>query len=158
MAFKSFLKAVGQDFKKGLDYALKLEPAVEVGLSIADPPVAALLHLTTATILSVEQKFAAMGSQSGSGAQKSAQVIQILEPTIKSILAPYGVTVDTEYIQKYIDSIVAVLNLLPAIPAPAATATVAKVAVAQIPAPAQSAGLSPAPPQAGPDPVLNSAG
>ena len=150
MSFKSFLKAVGQDFKKGLDYALKLEPAVEVGLQIADPPVAALLHLTTATILSVEQKFAAMGAQSGSGAQKSAQVIQILEPTIKSILAPYGVTVDTEYIQKYIDSIVAVLNLLPAIQPPVPTTAVAKPATPPI--------TIPAPPQAGPDPVLSNAG
>src|ERR1041385_1009604 len=55
MSFKSFLTAVGQDFKKGLDYTLRLEPAIEAGLQIADPPVAALLHVTTATILSVEQ-------------------------------------------------------------------------------------------------------
>lgn len=128
MSFKSFLTAVGQDFKKGLDYTLRLEPAVEAGLQIADPPVAALLHVTTATILSVEQKFTAMGAQSGTGPQKAAQSIQILEPLVKSILTPYGITVDTEYIQKYIDSFVAILNLLPAISTTAAP-VVAKVAI-----------------------------
>jgi hypothetical protein len=120
MSFKSFLTAVGQDFKKGLDFALKLDPAAEVALAIADPPIAALLHVTAATIMSTEQKFAAMGAQTGTGAQKAAQSIQILEPVVKSILAPYGVSVDTEYMQKYIDSFVALLNILPAFTTPAA--------------------------------------
>ena len=87
--FVSFLSAVGKDFKKGLDYALKLEPAVEAGLAIADPPIAALLHVTTATIMATEQKFAAMGQQSGTGPQKSAAAIQILEPVVVSILGQY---------------------------------------------------------------------
>jgi uncharacterized membrane protein len=134
MSFKSFLTAVGQDFKKGLDFALKLEPAAEVALTIADPPVAALLHVTTATIMATEQKFAAMGSQSGTGAQKAAQSIQILEPVVKSILAPYGVTVDTEYMQKYINSFVALLNLLPAFTTPA-TAVASSAAVLKTVAP-----------------------
>lgn len=114
MSLKSFLSAVGADFKKGLDFALKLEPAVEAGLAIADPPIAALLHVTTATIMNVEQKFAAMGTQSGTGAQKLAQAIQILEPTVVSTFAQYGETLNTSGVQNYINAVVALLNTLPA--------------------------------------------
>lgn len=140
MSFKSFLTAVGQDFKKGLDFALKLEPAAEVALQIIDPPIAALLHVTAATIMSTEQKFAAMGSQSGTGPQKAAQSIQILESVVKSILSPYGVTVDTAYMQKYIDSFVALLNILPAITTPAAAVASSAAALkAVVPARASDA-------------------
>lgn len=120
MSIKSFLSAVGADFKKGLDFALKLEPAAETALDVIDPPIAALLHVTTATVMNVEQKFTAMGSQAGTGAQKLAEAVQILEPSVISTFAQYGVTLDSSGVQKYINALVALLNTLPPVSAPAA--------------------------------------
>ena len=113
MSFKSFLSTVGHDLEKGLDFALKFEPAAEVGLTAAGfGPAAVLLHTTVGVVVSTEQKFQ---NVSGNGAQKLAQVVQILEPSILSTFAQYGVTLNTSGVQSYINAVVALLNALPPI-------------------------------------------
>lgn len=112
MSFKTFLQAAGHDLENGLNFVLKFEPAVEIGLTAAgEAPLAALVHVTAGTIVSIEQKFS---NVTGNGAQKLAQAVQILEPSIVSTFAQYGVKIDTAGVQNYINAAVAFFNALPA--------------------------------------------
>lgn len=123
--FVSLLTHIGQAFKKGIDAVLPFAKAASVGISIVNPGIGAALQTTINVVSATEQKFAAMGSQSGSGAQKLAEATTILEPALTQIFAANGITVDTSHIQAYINATVALLNSLPAptsTPATAATA------------------------------------
>ena len=123
--FVTFLEDVGKDFKNGL---AKLLPIVAKGVSIAqlaegpissiNPLVGAIFQTTVATVSDIEQKFAAMGQQTGTGAQKLAEATTILTPVLNQALSATGNAADVATIQKYISAVVSFLN---AIPAPAAT-------------------------------------
>ena len=116
--FESFLSAVGKEFKKGLDVALPIAKAVAAGLSIAYPGIGAVSELVINEIMNVEQKFAGFGQQSGTGAQKLATVIQIVEGSVVQAYKDAGITLDTSAVQNLINAFVAILNALPAMPAP----------------------------------------
>jgi hypothetical protein len=126
--FISFLETVGHDFKIGLQ---KLFPIVKYGIVMAtaaeplvaalDPGLGAILSTTLATVCSIEQKFAAMGQQSGSGTQKLAEATTILQPVISQAFAAAGKPSDGATVQNYINAVVAFLNAIPATVAPSAT-------------------------------------
>jgi hypothetical protein len=117
----TFLEDVGHDFKVGLG---KIDPFIkeavvlgtdaETEVSALDPALGAILKVTVATVSSIEQKFAAMGQQTGSGVQKLAEATTILEPVIGQAFSAAGKASDVATIQKYIGAVVDFLNAIPA--------------------------------------------
>lgn len=139
MSFKSFLSAVGNDFKKvftwlgsaqgeatiaGVETATTtvvsaINPAIGAGLG----GVEALINAGLKQVISIETVAAAAGAQAGSGAQKSAAVISSITPSVASFLQSIGVAAPTAAEVQALsttlsNSIVTILN---AIPAPAAS-------------------------------------
>ena len=117
--FVSFLQAVGKDFKKGLEYILPFAEAASVGISVVNPALGGLIQTSIATVIGVEQKFAAMGEQDGTGSKKLSDSITILYPAFESIFKQYGVDIDKSHVENYINAIVAALNAFPPLPASA---------------------------------------
>lgn len=119
MSFIGVLEAIGKDFEKGLVWAIKYAIPVEklIGLIFpaALPATTEVVDATTLiqnAILLVEQKYAASGAQSGTGAQKSAEVLALTEQAVTSLLTKAGVTnATTDYIQSIISAVVALLNV-----------------------------------------------
>lgn len=117
--FISWLEAVGKDFGKGL---LFLQPwaagAGEVAVAAFAPGLGPLFNSTVAAVGLAEQKAAALGKQNGTGAQKLADVVQLMGPVIAQSLTDAGQESDSAAVAGYVSSVVAVLNAAPA-PAPA---------------------------------------
>lgn len=105
--FITFLETVGKDFNSGIEKALPYAQVAVPFVAAANPAAGALLQTSIGVVVAVEQKFAALNQQSGSGAQKSAQALQILEPYI---LSAFG-TKDAAVAQNYINAVVAMLNI-----------------------------------------------
>jgi hypothetical protein len=132
-SFVSFLKHLGTDFKNGFK---ALEPligkatqiAIAAGPEIAlfNPLLGSVFQTTVGVVVGVEQKFAAMGTQSGTGPQKLSEATTILAPLLTTALSDAGHTADIPTVQKYINAVVAFLNALP--PPPPATAAPAPAA------------------------------
>jgi hypothetical protein len=118
--FVSFLEAVGKDFQKGLHFILPIAASSgEVAVSLFAPSLGPLFNSTVNAVVLAEQKYAALGKQSGSGAQKLADVLQIAEPVVAQGLADAGQDHDTAAVTNYVNGVVAVLNAAPS-PAPSA--------------------------------------
>src|SRR5579864_6037661 len=91
MSFISFLKKVGADFKKGLDFVLPIaETGGEIAVSLFAPALAPMFNQTVTAVVLAEQKAAALKNQDGSGTQKLADVVQILGPVIQQGLVDAG--------------------------------------------------------------------
>ncbi|HEX2919282.1 MAG TPA: hypothetical protein VHN81_12235 [Edaphobacter sp.] len=93
MSIIGVLEAVGKGFEKGLKWALAFAIPVEKLMGLLFPsiaPVAAeLVDATTLiqnAVLLVEQKYAASGAQSGSGAAKLAEVMLLTEQAVTGLL------------------------------------------------------------------------
>src|ERR1700722_13328342 len=118
MSFVSALEAVGKGFEKGLKWAVTYAVPVErlVGLlfpaaaPIADELADATSLIQTAVLL-VEQKYAASGVQSGTGAQKLAEVMLLTEQSVTALLAKAGLSVDSSYVANVVSAVVAILNV-----------------------------------------------
>lgn len=128
MTFTSILESIGKGFAKGLAWAVNYAIPVEKLVALIFPaaaPVATGLADATALIqnavLLVEQKYTAAGTQSGTGAQKLAEVMLLAEPIVTQLLTAAGVTATTAYIQNLVNAVVAILNVQP-MPAAAAKA------------------------------------
>ncbi len=123
--FLSFLEAVGRDFKKGLAVALPfIETAGEAAVATFVPALGPLFNQTVSAVVTAEQAAAAIGKQSGSGVQKSAAVVALVGPLIEQALIDAGKPSTAADVQNYVNSIVAILNLVPA-PLPATPAAAA---------------------------------
>jgi hypothetical protein len=118
MSFKSVLQKIGEDFEKALPW---LEKGIQV-LTAFDPALGELFNTTANIVATVEQKYAALGKQSGTGAQKLADALQIGEPVIAQGLKLTGKASDTAAVTNYINAVVAVMNTTPA-PSSAASAS-----------------------------------
>jgi hypothetical protein len=110
MSFKSFLTAVGEDFTKALPW-LQKGGAV---MAVLDPSLGALFNTTVNIVATVEQKYAALGKQSGTGTAKLADALLIGEPVIAQGLKLAGKSSTTADVTNYISSVVTVLNATPA--------------------------------------------
>lgn len=110
--FVSFLEKVGHDFKVGFDKVEQFLP-----LASLIPGVGPIVSGVAGAIVTVEQKYAAMGQQTGTGAQKLAEVTAIFGPLVTEFLSVAGKTADAAAVTKYINDIVAVLNDQPALTA-----------------------------------------
>lgn len=128
--FISFLEAVGTDFKNGL---AKIDPFLKEGIALAeaaapevavlDPALGVIFSTVIATVSTIEQKFAAMGAQSGTGAQKLATAISILQPVVSQAFSAAGKPSDTGTVTNYINAVVGFLNAIPASVTPATPAS-----------------------------------
>jgi len=118
MTFTSVLQAIGQGFAKGLkwavEYAVPVEKLVALLFPAAAPAATMLADATTLiqnAVIMVEQKYAASGVQSGTGAQKLAEVILLAGPAVSSLLAQAGITPSTSYLQNLVSAVVSILNV-----------------------------------------------
>jgi hypothetical protein len=118
MSFISLLEAIGKDFAKGLTFAVKYAIPVEKLVALLFPAAApAALGVANATgllqsaVLLVEQKYTASGVQSGTGAQKLAEVLTLTESAVTTLLAQDGITADTSYVTNLVNAVVAILNV-----------------------------------------------
>jgi len=119
--FVSFLEEVGKDFKNGL---AKIAPFIEKGLQIAavaepeiavlDPALGPIFSTVVAEVSNIEQKFAAMGKQTGSGAEKLATAVTILQPVVAQAFNAAGKPSDGATVGNYISAVVNFLNAIPA--------------------------------------------
>ena len=132
MSFTSVLETVGKGFAKGLKWAVEYAVPVEKLVGLLFPAAAPIVNevadatsLIQTAVLLVEQKYAASGAQSGTGAQKLAEVMLLTEQSVTALLAKAGITVDASYLQSLISAVVAILNVQGVVSAPAATTAVA---------------------------------
>ena len=128
MSFVSVLEAVGKGFEKGLKWAVTYAVPVEKLVGLLFPSAAPVMNefvdatsLIQTAVLLVEQKYAASGVQSGTGAQKLNEVMLLTESAVTGLLAKAGVQVDSSYLQSVVSAVVAILNVQSA----SATATAA---------------------------------
>jgi hypothetical protein len=118
MSFIGVLEAVGKGFEKGLKWALAFAIPVEKLVVLLFPsaaPVAAEVvdatMLIQKAVLLVEQKYAASGAQSGTGADKLAEVMLLTEQAVTGLFSKAGVASDAGYITSIISAVVAILNV-----------------------------------------------
>jgi hypothetical protein len=118
MSFVSVLEAIGKGFAKGLqwavEYAIPVEKLVGLLFPAAAPvanEVADATSLIQTAVLLVEQKYAASGVQSGTGAQKLAEVMLLTEQSVTALLTKAGINADSSYIANVVSAVVAILNV-----------------------------------------------
>ena len=115
--FITVMEAVGRDIKIAWEDVVKYLPAASALAELIFPAQAATITgvvnsmgLIQQAVATVEQKFAAMGNATGTGAQKLAQVISIVGPTVTQLLASEGLNYDQAQVTNIINAVVAVLN------------------------------------------------
>ena len=118
MTFTSLLHEIGKEFEKGLKWALVYAIPAEKLFAILFPSTApaagAIIDATSlvqSAVLLVEQKYAAANAQHGTGAEKLAEVIQLIGPVVTQLLKQAGVNADSGYLQSLISAVVAILNV-----------------------------------------------
>jgi len=118
VTFTGVLEAIGKGFAKGLLWATAYAVPVEKLAGLLFPAVApATMAISDATslvqnaVLLVEQKYAAAGVQSGTGAQKLAEVMLLAAAAATQLLAQAGIPGGTSYIQSLVSAVVAILNV-----------------------------------------------
>lgn len=118
MSFVSALEKIGKDFEKGLKWALEYAVPVERLAALLFPAesgaiseVADATSLIQNAVLLVEQKYAASGVQSGTGAQKLSEVLLLTEQAVTGLLSKAGITVSSSYLQSLVSAVVAILNV-----------------------------------------------
>lgn len=107
--FLSWLEHVGRSILH-----IAENPEVTRIITLFAPQFGAAFNLTVNAVALAEQKFAALGQQSGSGAEKLADVLQIAQPTIAQALKDLGKPNDVDSVKAYINAVVTVLNTVPA--------------------------------------------
>ena len=118
MSFVSVMETIGKGFAKGLkwgvEYAVPVEKLVGLLFPAAAPianEVADATSLIQTAVLLVEQKYAASGVQSGTGAQKLSEVMLLTEQSVAALLTKAGITADSTYISNVVSAVVAILNV-----------------------------------------------
>lgn len=114
-SFKSVLSDIGNALKKFFTVADNVANAAEPFVDQLFPGIAPLYNLVLAEVGKAEAAAIAAGSQSGSGAQKLALVVQ-------AVLAQFP-EYTTQQLMAVINGVVAGLNALPTLPNPPAAAT-----------------------------------
>lgn len=118
MTFTGVLEEIGKGFANGLawavEYAVPVEKLVALLFPAIAPEATTVANATTliqTAVLQVEQKFAAEGKQSGTGAQKLSEVLLLVQPVVEELLKQAGITADTTYLQSLVNAVVAILNV-----------------------------------------------
>ena len=113
----TFLQHVGQDVEKGFAKAAPVIQDAEPYINLIFPGFGPLFASTANEVISTEQKFAAIGQQSGTGEAKASSVLTVIQPIAAQLLSAAKLPSDAATISKWINGVVALLN---GIPAPAA--------------------------------------
>jgi hypothetical protein len=122
MSVKTFLEAVGKDFKKGLDAILPYAETVgEAAVAAYAPALGPLFNQTVNAVVTAEQAAVAAGKQSGTGVSKLSAVVALAGPLIEQGLKDAGKSATATDVANYVSSVVTVLNTAPA-PASVSTA------------------------------------
>jgi hypothetical protein len=119
MSFKSVMEHFGHDLKVGLEHLFPyLLTTGQVAVDMFFPGVSALYKQTVASVITAEQAAVAVKDAGGSmtGQQKAAAVFGLMGPIIKQGLIVAGKEGSDAEVQKYIDSVVLILNTAPAPP------------------------------------------
>lgn len=118
MTFTGVLEAIGKGFEKGLtwavEYAVPVERLVALLFPAAGPAVTELADATTLiqnAVLLVEQKYAAAGMQSRTGAQKLAEVLLLTGQAVAGLLTQSGIVPSSGYVGSLVSAVVAILNV-----------------------------------------------
>jgi|ERR1700674_111568 len=127
--FLTIMEAIGRDcllvlteVEKYLPKAAVLAEAIFPAQTAVITGVVNSVALIQKAVVLAEQKMAAGGQASGTGLQKSADVLSTVEPVVTQLLKAEGLTVDTAYIQKLTNAIVDILNVQTIAPAGLAAA------------------------------------
>ena len=127
VAFEGLLKRAGHMIGVILKDIVKYAIPVASIVAIADPAAApaleaftASVRLVQATVISVQQKWAAEGS--GANEQKLAEVLEIVEQPVVTMFAQVGLQADTAYVTNLVNGIVAILNAQPGLVLPTTAA------------------------------------
>ena len=117
MTFVGVLQAVGKDFAKGLKWAVQYAVPIEKLVGLLYPPSAPVANeladataLIQTAVLLVEQRYAASGTQSGTGAQKLADVLTLAGDAVTKLLVQAGIPATADYVAKLVSAVVAILN------------------------------------------------
>ena len=113
----TFLDHVGQDIEKGFDKAAPIVQDAEPYINLVFPGFGPLFSSTANEVISTEQKFAAIGQQSGTGAQKLSSVLSVIQPIAAQLFSAAKLPSDATTVTNWVNGVVALLN---GIPAPAA--------------------------------------
>ena len=118
MTFTGVLEAIGKDFEKGLTWAVKYAVPVEQLAALlfptAAPAIAVVADATTLiqnAVLAVEQKYAAAGVQSGTGAEKLTEVVTLAGQAVTGLLTQAGIVPSSGYVTNLVSAVVAILNV-----------------------------------------------
>ena len=115
--FVSLMERIGHDIKVAWADVVKYLPTASALAALIFPGSAGTLagvvnavDLIQKAVATVEQKFAAAGAATGTGAQKLAQVISIVGPTVTQLLAAEGISYNEAQVESIVNAVVAVLN------------------------------------------------
>ena len=132
--FVSIMKWIGKEEKVVYADIIKYAPPVAKLAELLFPAEAAAIaagesaaldvtNLIQNAVLMVEQKYAASGVATGTGAQKAAEVLTLAGQAVTSLLSKLGITATSDYINGLISAVVGVLNVQQvSIPAPVTAA------------------------------------
>ena len=112
--FASILDTIGHDFKVAFEKIVPAAKIAEPFVALLDPALSPLFNTVVGVVSEVEQKFAAMGQQSGTGPQKLSEALQIVSPAAQALLQAAGRQHDSGTVEKYVNGVVALLNSIPA--------------------------------------------
>lgn len=116
--FTSIMDKIGHDIKVAWEDVVKYLPAAASLADVIFPAQTATITgvvnavgLVEQAVATVEQKFVAAGAPSGTGAQKLAQVLAIVGPTVTQLLASEGLNYNSTQVTNIVNAVVAVLNV-----------------------------------------------
>jgi len=115
--FTSILSAIGNGLKKFFGIAVNVAVAAEPIIDVVFPGIATLYNLTVNEVAKAEAAAIAAGSQTGTGAQKLALVLQAITPAFQEYAKATGVPSSAEAatITAWINGVVATLNAIPTV-------------------------------------------
>jgi hypothetical protein len=144
VTFKSILSDIGKGLQKFFTVAVKVGQAAEPFVDIAFPGISGLYNATVNAVAAAENAAIAAGQQNGTGAQKLAYVVGVIEADFNAYAAANGIATPSQtVIENWVNAVVAGLN---AIPSSTAAPVAAVPAVPAVPAaPAAPAAPAPAP-------------
>lgn len=114
MSFKSVLSAVGHGLKVFFTDAVKVAQVAEPFIDIAFPGIAPLFNSVVGEVAKVEAIAVAAGSQTGTGTQKLALVVQAIEKEYNAYAAANNIPVTPANVQAFVTAVVNLLNVIPA--------------------------------------------
>jgi hypothetical protein len=112
--FIGWLEKTGHDIESASVRSLPyIATAGEATVTLFLPSAAPAINSTINTIIATEQKYTALGRQTGSGEEKLADVIGITGPAIEKLLQTAGKPNTSADVANVVNSLVTIMNLTP---------------------------------------------